>query len=285
VLTLCTDLAYLYGTLTTLQTIRTGFPMARVLACDNGSLPEAVPHIQHAANQAKAEFISLAEPYLHTLQHQDILRGLILDRSLPAPLDELEGPLVILDGDLLFWESCEHWRFEGLLAGRLIPTQGCIVALPTGDERCVLWPRLHTSFWWIQDLDRLRWRIMDIRLSHLWDPFSPWQVPGPTGAPVWYHGDTGCNLYGAIREECTAFDSAHLDCYDHLFAGSTPVVMKVVTADPLPGYEWFPRIHAAAQRGDWPAIRGVWRDQEAFFYNRLADDSGALQPTPTEKPT
>ena len=278
IITFCRDLAYLYGTLTTLQTIRKGFPTARVLACDNGSLPEAQRTIQRAAATADAHFLQLVSLGAPPLPHWDILRALVLNEHLLDDYvpDALRGPLVILDGDCLFWEPCEAWPVDGLLAGRLVPARVTVHPVPPtavlgptpapAEETAVLLPRLHTSFWWIPDRETLCHRIRAIQTTHpTWDPFTPWMVPDPSGGPRWYVGDTASNLYGAIQQDCVPFAPAQLDGYDHLFAGSSPTLIASLCAHPFPGYDWFPRVHAAAQRGDFAAIRGVWREQEAYF--------------------
>ena len=245
-----------------------------MLAYDNGSLPEAQIHIKRAAAASDALFLQLVPPFSPPLSHHEILRVLVMDGQRP---DTLRDPLVILDGDCLFWETCEAWSVDGLLAGRLIPTRVTVQAVPPAPmpgqhhpapamETLILLPRLHTSFWWIPDRRALRQRILEIRTTHpSWDPFTQWMVPHPFGEPIWYFGDTGSNLCGAIQKDCTPFAAAQLDCYDHLFAGSTPNLIAQLGAHPYPGGEWFPRVHAAAQRGDWASIRGVWREQEAYF--------------------
>jgi hypothetical protein len=273
ILTHCPDLAYLYGTLLTIQTVRIGFPTARVFVLDNGSLIEAQSHIQQAAKQAEARVIPLTPFFSPPLPHWDVLRGLIQDERFLVSLQVTpRSPLVILDGDLLFWSSCEDWQFDGLLAGRLIPARGFPMPPP---EQGLLLPRLHTSFLWIPNRQALRQRIVEIQATHqTWAPFTPWMVPHPSGVSLWYVGDTASNLYGAIQKDCSPFTVSHLDCYDHLFAGSTPAIIAQLSAHPFPGYEWFQRVHVAAQRGDWSSIRGVWREQEAYFIGTGTHEQG-----------
>lgn len=270
IITYCRDLTYLYGTLLTVQTVRVGFPTARVLVCDNGSLPEAQISIKREAETAGAQFLQLVPRSEPSLYHWDILRALVMNERLSFLRPVPRGvPLVILDGDCLFWENCESWKFDGLLAGRLIPSRVGVTGPPYPvpfEETHLLLPRLHTSFWWIPDRRALRQRIVEIQALHqTWDPFTPWMVPDPFMARAWYVGDTACNLYGALHAECSPFTASHLGSYDHIFAGSTPAIIALLGQAPFPGYEWFPRVHAAAQRGDWSSIRGVWREQEAYF--------------------
>ncbi|MDZ4733663.1 MAG: hypothetical protein SGJ16_08765 [Nitrospirota bacterium] len=267
ILTHCPNITYLYATLTTIQTIRIGFPTARVLVLENGSIPEARQHIMLAATAAEAEYLPLTGLWVPPIPHHEVLRGLLQDEPhILAPLTPSDGPLVVLDGDLLFWKSCEDWQVTGLLAGRLIPARVVSHAQILVGEQGQLLPRLHTSFWWIPDRTALQQRIMEIRRTHVtWDAFTPWMVPSPLDPLLWYVGDTACNLYGAFRADCTPFTTAQLDCYDHLFMGSTPGLIAHFSSNPFPGFEWVPRVHAAAQRGDWAAIRGVWREQEAYF--------------------
>jgi hypothetical protein len=290
IITHCPDTTYIYGTLLTVHTVRVGFPTARVFVLDNGSLPEAQSHIRQAAEQAEARVIQLTPLFSPPLPHWDVLRGLIQDEPPLIPqLNHRRGPLVILDADLLFWQTCESWQFEGLLAGRLIPSR-MVVSWPTyptpTNETALLLPRLHTSFWWIPDRRKLRQRILEIHNTHhTWNPFTPWMVPHPSGVSLWYIGDTASNLYGAIQKDCVPFTTAQLGCYDHLFAGSTPAIIAQLSAHPFPGYEWFPRVHAAAQQGDWSSIRGVWREQEAYFTATGAPSPSASRITLEQKVT
>jgi hypothetical protein len=106
------------------------------------------------AATAGATFLQLAALFSSPLSHWGILSTLIMDECVQ---DSIQDPLIILDSDCLFWESCEAWPVDGLLASRVIPARAVTpVSLapmpePTpapSKETHIPLPRLHTSLKW-----------------------------------------------------------------------------------------------------------------------------------------
>jgi len=243
ILTYCAHPALAYGTLLVFKTLRIGFPTASVEVYDNGSHPDVARAIACAAADVGATFEAM-QPR-HFGKH---LRWMLLERG---PLD---GPLVILDPDVIFWERAEQWDFgTALLAGRLIPRHGI--------GPIAIAPRLHPSLLWVPDVASLRAAVRDLDPQAIrWEFERGQHVTRERGAVVFW--DTLAPLYGALRDRCRAFSERELDAYDHLFFGShLPVRDQVSNAFTALACE----LHKAAATEDWNALRGAWRKQERFF--------------------
>jgi hypothetical protein len=242
ILTYCAHPALAYGTLLVFKTLRTGFPTATVEVFDNSSHPEVREQIRQACAEVGAEFTAMTPRH-----YADHLEWLLLER------DHGAEPLVLVDPDVIFWESVEGWKFgDAIAAGRLIPDQieGHITSLA----------RLHPSMFWVPDVHRLRQRVA----AHA--PGFPSGAVGPSsfipkgGRSMLY--DTLAPLYEAFRAECLAFGPEHLDCYDHIFHGSHLPINAGCGYD---GFDAITEPHTAAASGDLQALRGIWRAQERYF--------------------
>lgn len=244
ILTYCRNPALLSGTTLVFRTLRTGFPTADVLVADNASVAEARPAIQAAAAAAGCRFQALGKQIAH---HAFIERV----------IEDHDGPLAFVDPDVMFWEPCEGWRFDALLAGRLIP------AFDDEFSATVTAARLHTSFLLVPDAARLRDAIAGVRASH-WD-FEPFRPFAYRCADGWRRLDCGASLYAALPGRCLAFSDAELDAYDHLFLGSH--VDQVAPCLPAGEARELLAIHAQAAE-DPARLRGLWRRQQAYFERR-----------------
>lgn len=207
------------------ETLRVGFPTYNVIVVDNGSHPDVVPHIETAAKQVGAAFSaverhSFIKHYHWMLCEQDALDSVIL-----------------LDPDVVFWENVENWKFDKVIAGRLIPdlTTGGVTSLS----------RLHPSHVWIPSLKRLRALGISVELKQEGDKF-------------W---DTLATIYQEHPDECQPFTEQQLDCYDHLFYGSHFPAIEPRLQDDNLTYE----SHRRAAAGDIESLRGIWREQEKYF--------------------
>jgi hypothetical protein len=248
VLTYCRRPELFYGTSMIFETLRVGFPTARVVVVDNASLPARRPEIEALARAAGCHFVQIPDP---EVQHHEFLERAL---ALAARTEGFPGPLVFLDPDLCFWRSCEDFRFEGLAAGRLMRSFRCEL---TGS---LTMPRIHTSFLWIPDPAALWNAIREIQKTHFdFEPFRPYSA---RIAGDWCRFDTGGNLYSALSERICRFGEEELDRYDHLFCGSHADLI-------LHGLRRIPRdrraeLHARVKAGDLEALRGVWREEEGI---------------------
>jgi hypothetical protein len=254
ILTYCREPSLLEsGTLLVFRTLRVGFPTAEITVIDNASLPAVRSAIIEAAEHAACAYVQ-REP---EMLHEDFLREVMLGTA-------YEGPVVLLDPDVIFWRECESWHIERLLAGRMLPE---FMDEFTG---CRTLERLHTSFLWIRDVGALRDRIWALRNRYFeFDPFPPrmFALDGE-----WYRGDTLSFLCGALPDEVQSFTEQELDAYDHLFCGShLDLVLPRIQADTR---TFLRRAHAQAA-SDPSRLQGLWREQEQYFRLR--------SPVPTER--
>jgi len=249
ILTFCRNRELFYGTELIFKTLRVGFPNARVTVIDNASLQEVRPEIESHARKNDCIFKQLPSP---GIQHHEFIQNTI---KASAKDQSLDGPLVFLDPDLSFWDCCENFAFEGLMAGRLFGKFFDHMA------QAIAMPRLHTSFLWIQDVNRLVDEIEKIKSRHFdFEPFTPYSciLDG-----AWYRFDTGASLYAAISNKASYFTEEHFNCYDHLYCGShfdwlfplyDPESQKMMS-----------KIHNCAKNGNYQSLRGVWRYQRAVW--------------------
>jgi hypothetical protein len=209
------------------ETLRDGFPTARVSIVDNHSCAAAEPAIAEASARVGGRVRRVTA----TMSDYGFLSDVILDPG-------NAGPAVIVDPSVVFWSRCEDWTFEGLIAGRLIPRF-------VEEGGCISLPRLHPSFWWIPDLAALRDSILRAfgrsRLGCL-DAFAPYMWRDSISR-IWYRNDVGANLYAALSERAQAFTAPELDAFDR---------PGLEAADP-------------GRPGDDRALRGQWRAQDDYF--------------------
>jgi hypothetical protein len=128
-------------------------------------------------------------------------------------------------------------------------------------------PRLHTSFLWFPDLERLRAAIAaGRRTRQYFEPFRSVMVPLHG---QWHFFDNTAGLYGMFPDEMRAFEERQLDAYDHLFSGSYgDSVVARLGPDIKPV---FTQIHRTAQE-DYRKLKGCWRQQEQYFQSRAVTD-------------
>ena len=250
VLPYCTSADSVYGATMTFKTLRVGFPDAEVFVIDNNTCQEAEVELVALAKQNDCRYHRLDQ----TIKHYTFLSEVVLN---PAN----HGTVIILDPDMCFWERVDHWEFDGLLAGRLVP------AFYEEFSGCINLPRLHTSFWWIPDVARLRDRIVDefkrTSLGYL-DAFAPF-IFKDTGNATWYKFDAGSNLCAAIEQDLVLFGERELNAFDHLLVGSH---MELVIGS-LGAYDQFcMRMTHDWARHDPSRLRGIWRAQDTYFAQR-----------------
>jgi hypothetical protein len=239
ILTYCAHPALAYGTLMVFKTLRVGFPTARVEVYDNGSHPEVREQIMAACAEVDADFTSMTPRHwsMH-IAHQ------LLERA------DDGAPLVLVDPDVAFWSSVEGWDFGGaLMAGRLIAEMdgGPIVSRA----------RLHPSMLWVPSLCRLR---ESLRADEI-----PQRLERAAARLEFF--DTLAVAHARLGGMCAQFMPEHLDCFDHLFFGShLPVIDQSLSDHDTVIH----RCHRAVAAGDLDAIRGAWRDQDAYFAGRAA---------------
>ena len=249
ILTYCAHPALAYGTLMVFKTLRIGFPTAKVEVYDNGSDPEVRDQIMRACAEVDADFTSMTpRHWSRHIAHQ------LLDR------EDDGSPLVLVDPDVAFWSSVEGWDFgDALMAGRLMRE---VHAGPLVSRA-----RLHPSMLWVPSLGRLREVLRPDEIAQRLEP-----RPGRLE-----FFDTMAVAHARLGDRCAAFAPEHLDCFDHLFFGChLPAIDKHLSRTDSVIH----RCHRAAAAGDLAAIRGAWREQDAYFASQDVRPSIALQATP-----
>lgn len=261
ILTYCAHPALAYGTLLVFKTLRVGFPTARIEVFDNGSHADVCKQVRGAAAAVGASF-EAATPRSHAAH----LRWLLEEREVG------DGPLVIVDPDVIFWRRVEHWDFgHALMAGRRMPGMG------KGAVRGA--PRLHPSLLWVQDVERLRTALLYERdrwswVGEAWDGVG--QCIGRAGDQVEFF-DTLARAYRSFERRCHVFTDDELDAYDHLFYGSH---LPALDARLGPEFDAIADGHRSAAAGELEQLRGMWRRQQAFFEDGVTSpkvDAGSLE--------
>jgi hypothetical protein len=257
ILTYCRRPELFYGTSLIFQTLRVGFPTARVIVVDNYSVAEVRPALRALAKQQGCTYLQREVE----CPHYRFLADTIAHTG--------DRPVIFVDPDVVFWESCEDWRFDGLMAGRLIPR---FVDEFTG---CITLPRLHPSFLWVPSTSRLQASLSELSERRFVDPFRPYTF---RDGDQWFRLDTGANLWGALHERLQPFGNRELSAYDHLFWGSH--LDRVAPTLAGPERELFLGAHRLAREGRIGALKGLWVEQEEYFRRHGVSES--LQASPSQ---
>ncbi|MBI5115794.1 hypothetical protein HZA56_04930 [Candidatus Poribacteria bacterium] len=256
ILTYCRNMDLFYGTELIFKSLRIGFPNAEVVVVDNSSLPEAREKIESLARGNDCRFQQLSGK---GTQHHDFIQDTISGLA----NNGAGGSVVFLDPDICFWENCEDFEFDGLVAGKLIqPFHDSVTKTRT-------MPRLHTSFLWIPDVRKLAEAIRKARVNHFdFHPFLPYSF---VFNGKWYRYDTGASLYAAFSDRVSRFTEKHLNRYDHIFCGSH--IDWLLASYDSEIREFMLDVHERAKRGDIKSLRGIWRRQN----ERLGDTVQAVR--------
>jgi hypothetical protein len=243
-----------------LDTIRTGFPTAPVLVDIN----------QHSACKEEVVQKALAagaSPHVlsRSVHHAEWIRTCIDSHHDTCPL-------VIVDGDVIFWKSVEEWGFDSLLAGYYVPR------IWNDFARAVSFPRIHTSFMWFQDVPALRQAVATAypyaQMKHgaycPCEPFMP-DVKFIEGQP--YFWDSCAVLYNMLGDKrCTRLTPDHLDCFDHINSTSFYEVM----CDRLQDSRGF-RLAVNVMARCPETLKGLWTTVNSY-YARKAIEADILLP-------
>lgn len=219
------------------DTLRVGFPTHNIHVFDNCNKKEDKKAIAKMADKCDAQFIELNRVH----HHADWIRMQVLTSH---------GPIVIVDPDSLFWANCEWFKFNTVLAGFYVPI------IWNEFAQCISVERLHTCFLQISDTKELRDKIQH---AYKWcdgktgdynscDPYMP-SVKFVRGEPMFW--DTCANLYNMIGG--TAFESEHLECFDHINSASFYDVMMERVEDK----ENFAKMHETAMKEPMK-MKGFW---------------------------
>ena len=240
------------------KTLRVGFPNAEVHVHLNGAKDHDgmfwVRDVAHEANMSGCK-VELIDEIKHHEWIEKLIQTEICD-------------FWLLDTDVIFYASVEHWKFETPLAGALIPEFYDPFLCATTRSR------LHTSLMHIRPIE-LRDATLKYEGQHPQTIYNP-IVNGiyPQCYPLngkSYFNDTMSLVYHAIGG--TPFTAQQKDCYFHFHFGSFSDLV-------LPK---MPKGLAAARAGilDKPQLGiGLWRKQEEWFQSMQSLAEGVDVVTP-----
>ena len=245
ILATCRNDALIRASTLVFDTIRVGFPTAEIVVWDNDNSELNRSQIREGVKKCKGKLVHLPQ----RISHHDWIATLTMD-------ERNKEPFWICDTDLVFWASMEQWKFGLMpLAGRYIPDFRCGYV-----KRWTHW-RLHPS------LLRIDPALVLAGLNAYEDanpetPFTP--KPNPF-APLFLPGQF-YDTVAILSEICSGqqFQDGHLNCYDHLFAGTISDLVGPCLNDGK-----MQERHAELMANP-EKMRGLWRKQDEFFRaNRL----------------
>jgi len=230
-----------------LDSFRVGFPTAKIICSFvKNKFSDKNPRVMHKLEQkCHAQNIKLVKPhskYPWNFYRQNYYRY-------------ATKQVVFIDGDVIFWESCEKFTFapSTLLAGFKVPRMW------NEYTQCVSVERIHPSFMWLPDTNALHeiikrdFRNETLPLSDVWSPFHVYSKNDKTI----FH-DTASNLYAMVESE--HFTEPHLNCYDHLHCSTDVKAFTQRCATP----EAFLATHNLAVTNP-SALRGLWREHVHYY--------------------
>lgn len=199
------------GALLTLKTIRVGFPTVPITAClMRGCDTNVVGYAPLYRFLGYAPLCRLSDDIYWDTNSPFTTN----DQLIKSLVETEENGFAVIDSDVVFFDNCENFQTNALIAGELIPNFYC----PIANSDTV--SRLHTAFFVVPDPPKLRAAIKDVYTPMLpkfcpFNPFSP--VTTFLGRrPLFY--DSCANLYHALGGE--AFNEAMLNKFEHCYSGS-----------------------------------------------------------------
>lgn len=229
------------------ETLRIGFPTAKVTVYLNGSTDIHCPEIVPLLNKMGIYFEATG-----TIHHEWIQRLVETEKE----------PFFTLDTDVIFYENFERFTFDQPIAGFRVPEWR--------DEfsGCITRSRLHPSLMYFdqkQISDKLQERFAvcpDTPFTPKANVFNP--VITPLNGRLYFH-DTCSLLYHSIGGQ--TFTDEQKDAYFHFNFGTIPDLVLTRLNNGRKMEQARAEVLANPQLG-----RGMWRAQEAYY--------SALKPMP-----
>jgi hypothetical protein len=198
-----------------LDSIRTGFPTANLSIWFNNMAngKDIAPYVEKLGTDDDKYWVTVCPVRWH---HARWIEMIVRNHHRDG---EEKEPCIIIDGDMIFWESVEDYvvQSEALYAGMYVPM------IFNDFARVVSMPRIHTSFMWIPDTDKLLDKVTEMypysdqphgNYCPL-DPFGP-RVSYINHFPIFW--DTCSTLYNMAGGQ--HFDAQMLSKYEHLNSAS-----------------------------------------------------------------
>lgn len=231
-------------TLLVFDTLRIGFPTARVIVHGNALPDYAEKAVREACEKNVCEF-SNGSPTIHN----EWLAGLC---------EGATESFIVSDTDCIYYESVEGWKFDTALAGARIPEWD--------DEfsGAITRSRLHTSLLFIDPV-KLRAAVKEYESKYADTVFTPkvnlfYPLCLPLNGKRYFH-DTASLLYHAIGG--TAFTDIQMDALFHFNFGTIPDVVLPRLSN---GEEMANAREAVLKNPELG--RGMWRAQREYYEQR-----------------
>lgn len=251
ILASCRNKELLGYTLLVFQSIRVGFPTARIIVTGN-TLPDfALGPVEAACAASGCEFENGPE----TIHH----------RFIDDLLETETEPFVLSDTDIIYYSKVEDWKFGTALAGYRIPEfyddfMGAITR-----------SRLHTSLLFVDPvLFRKQWSVYESGFA-----VTPFRTIANPCDPLCtslngrrYFSDTMSIAYHAIGG--TDFTAEQKDAYFHFhYATLEDLVIPKLSSDPASV------ISARKQVLELPSLgNGAWRNHEEYYQSKRPQFDG-----------
>lgn len=251
ILATCRNPDLLPYTLLVFDSLRTGFPSAKIHVHGNDLKDYALDRVRLDSGSLGATFVN----YPATIHHV-WLEQLLANETEPS---------VLLDTDVVIYENVEGWQFETALAGARIPEWQ--------DEftNAITRARLHPSLLFVNPV-KYREAVAKYESQFPVTPFNPLiNLVYPICQPFKqraYFSDTLSLAYHAIGG--TAFTDRQLDGFFHFGVGTLSDIVLARLTNGKQMAEWRENILKNPELG-----RGQWRSQLLYYENHQPIYEGA----------
>jgi hypothetical protein len=246
ILVTVTNPTQLVASTLTLETVRVGFPNAKITIYNNGNDPIIADGLRHRSKIKQLRVEHNPVPMHHAKWIKGVIDG------------QKDGPIIILDPDMIFYSSCEDIPYSSLLRGYFIP------AIWNEFAGCISYERFHTSFLMVQDVAKLRMRVkmfhpFVLQPSAEYCPLDPYMpaVSVVRGRKAFH--DTCSTLYNIVGG--VPFTEAERSRYAHINSASFYDVMSSRVEDK----ESFRLQHERANALDFEFFREWWKAEDRYY--------------------
>jgi hypothetical protein len=246
ILATCRNKALLPATLMVFDTLRVGFPTARVQVYSNGNTDDVWSELGRRCDAVGAFLVPIKK-----MDHQAWVGQVISRHGIG---EGRNNPMWLVDTDVAFWSQVEHWKFDTAIAGRQMPE------FYDAYTRCVTAPRIHTCLLrvnpgMVSDELAKRRRSFNDDFGHnrLVDPYASFFCVMPDGRRVYY--DTAAML--SYQVSATPFSDEQNEAFDHMNCGTYADVVEPVYRGILSSHQ--------AVYSNRELLRGSWAKQRGLF--------------------
>jgi hypothetical protein len=231
-----------------LDSIRTGYPDARVVVVDASSCKPVRDSLEAESGWLDYDFVGTdAGDYSEALRL--ILKG----------HERTAAPISIVAATMRFWERCDRWSIDGLIAGRRIPAH----LNESGDA---VLSHLHYSHLIVPRPDKLNRAIrrFEVEAPDI-DLFAPRTFF--TGGR-WERHEVAGFLTEALEDDAQSFSDEQLDAFDNLAYGYDikEIPDKLSASDKRELIDRYWRV-----RADPTELQGAWRHEQAYYAKRAVE--------------